>query len=146
LWQRRGVTLAPIVGADFDRLFSSFAHTADRIELHDRYRSDLEDEVLRRYLAGESDDLAWAAGWVDQIRAHAAEGKRYRRVRVVSVPLSDYQRWGVLAIAPHNIEAGEDIRYLDRAKAPDLPAFDYWLFDADTPDARAVRLNFDEHD
>jgi hypothetical protein len=34
----------------------------------------------------------------------------------VTLPLSDYQRWGVEAIASHNVAAGEEIRYIDRAQ------------------------------
>lgn len=44
----------------------------------------------------------------------------------------DYTRWG-LTVAPHNISAGEDIRWLPRHLiAPGhLTADDYWLFDDD---------------
>jgi hypothetical protein len=51
-------------------------------------------------------------------------------VRVVTVPHSDYTKWG-LTVAPLNIEAGEDIRWLPRhlANGIDFPADDYWLFD-----------------
>ncbi len=131
---------------EFDALFSSFNLTADRLEVLDRYRSDLEDEVVRRYVAGEPDDLAWSQAWFAKIRKATAEGKRYRRVRVVTVPLSDYQECGVVRITPHNIEAGEDIRYLDRAEAGDLPKQDYWLFDAGTPTAKVATLHFDKTD
>ncbi|OLB79964.1 MAG: hypothetical protein AUI14_08635 [Actinobacteria bacterium 13_2_20CM_2_71_6] len=55
-----------------------------------------------------------------------------QRVRVVTVPHGDYTRWG-FTVAPHNIEAGEDIRYLPRHLAGDIdfPSEDYWLFDDD---------------
>jgi hypothetical protein len=138
-----------LTGDDFGSLFTSVAATADRLELRDAYRSDIEDEVTRRYVAGEPDDLAWSQAWFDQIRRLTAAGKRFRRVRVVSVPLSDYQRCGVDRIAAHNIAAGEDIRYLDRAKAAGalgegLPGFDFWLFDAGEVSARVARLHFDD--
>lgn len=69
---------------------------------------------------------------------HAAKGKFVHRVRVVSVPLSDYSRFG-LWCAEHAIQAGEDIRYLNRAQARGLPDFDYWLFDSKW----AAQLKFD---
>lgn len=135
-----------ITGEAFDNLFTSIRATADRLEVRDRYRSDVEDEVVRRFVAGEPDDMAWATPWLDKIRALTAEGKQVRRVRVVTLPLSDYQRCGVLATAPLNVEAGEDVRYLDRARAEGLPDVDYWLFDAGTPTARAAKIYFDERD
>jgi hypothetical protein len=50
----------------------------------------------------------------------------------VTVPHVDYTRWG-LAVAPHNIEAGEDIRWLPRhlIERAELTTDDYWLFDDD---------------
>ena len=138
-----------LTGYDFGSLFTSVKATADRLELRDVYHSDVEDEVTRRYVAGEPDDLAWSQAWFDQIKVLSAAGKRFRRVRVVSIPLSDYQRCGVDRIAAHNIAAGEDIRYLDRAKAADalgdhLPDFDFWLFDSSKASARVARLHFDD--
>ena len=133
-------------GEDLNELFVSFERTADRLEVRDRYSDPVEDEVVRRYVAGEPDDMAWAKPWLDQVRKLASEGKRFRRVRVVSLPLSDYQRCGVLAVVAHNIEAGEDIRYLAREQADDLPQFDYWVFDAGTAAARVAKLHFDDAD
>ena len=56
-----------------------------------------------------------------------------QRVRLASVPHTDYIRWG-LDVSPLNIEAGEDIRYLPRhlADGIKLPEEDYWLLDDDT--------------
>lgn len=65
------------------------------------------------------------------IREATREGRSFARVRAVSLPLSDYNRWSHV-VAQHNNEAGEDIRYLTRdlAKATGLPDHDYWLFDS----------------
>jgi hypothetical protein len=133
--------LSLLLGEAFGALFSSFRHTACRLEVRERYNIEDEQEPVRAFLEGRPDDLAWFTPWLDQIRRLTCEGKQFRRVRVVSVPLSDYNRWG-LGIARHTSVAGEDIRYLDRAHARDLPGFDYWLFDG----ARAARLHFDAGD
>ena len=64
---------------------------------------------------------------------HATEaGKVFRRARVVSEPLSDYQRWAYSLTAPM-VEAGEDIRWVPRARASELmfPGTDFWLFDGE---------------
>lgn len=53
------------------------------------------------------------------------------RVRVVTIPHSDYQRW-LLSVTPGNIAAGEDIRYVPRQAAGKVPPDDFWLFDGHT--------------
>lgn len=72
-----------------------------------------------------------------------AQGKRFARVRVVDLPLSDWNRYSH-ALAQHNITAGEDIRYLARAEADalGLAGYDYWLFDS----RKLVRMCFDDAD
>jgi hypothetical protein len=72
-----------------------------------------------------------------------AQGRRFSRVRVVSVPLTDYSRFGVWCARFTN-GAGEDIRYLPRgqARAAELPNHDYWLFDS----RKLVKMNFDDAD
>ncbi len=77
------------------------------------------------------------------IRAATAEGKRFTRVRVVSMPLTDYSRFGLWCAQQTNA-AGEDIRYLprDQAEAEGLPNYDYWLFDS----RKLARLHFDDAD
>jgi len=72
------------------------------------------------------------------IREATAEGRRFARVRVVSTPLTDYSRFGVYC-SEHTNAAGEDIRYLTRDQAEDLPDYDYWLFDS----RKLVRMHFD---
>jgi hypothetical protein len=111
--------------------------------VRDRYDEPDEAEPLRKYLAGEPDDLAWLQEWFDLVREATAAGRRFVRVRVVTVPLTDYSRFGVQC-AKFTNEAGEDIRYLprDQADAAGLPQHDYWLFDSTT----LVRMNFDDSD
>lgn len=77
------------------------------------------------------------------IRNATAERRRFRRVRVVSMPLTDYSRFGVFC-SQHTNAAGEDIRYLERdhADAEGLPNHDYWLFDS----RKLVRMHFDATD
>lgn len=98
---------------------------------------------MRKFLAGEPDDLPWMQDWLSMIRAATAQGKRFRRVRVVSVPLSEYNRFGY-ALARHNNAAGEDIRYIIRndAQTVGLPNHDYWLFDSRT----LALMHFDDDD
>jgi hypothetical protein len=57
-------------------------------------------------------------------------GRPVRRARVVSEPLSDYQRWSYSIAAPM-VEAGEDIRWVPRRLVSPLalPGNDFYLFD-----------------
>ena len=82
--------------------------------------------------------MAWFQNWLSMIRAATAEGRRFARVRVVSVPLTDYSRFGVYC-SQYTNGAGEDIRYLARDQAQDLPDYDYWLLDS----RKLVRMHFD---
>jgi hypothetical protein len=81
--------------------------------------------------------------WLDMLREATAEGRRFARVRVVSLPLNDYSRFGVWC-AQFTGGAGEDIRYLtrDQADAAGLPDQDYWLFDS----SKLIRMHFNEQD
>jgi hypothetical protein len=133
--------LTLVSGPAFVELFRTFEHTARRLEVRDRYDSPSEREPLRRFLAGEDEDLAWFQNWLGIIKQATTEGKILQRVRVVSVPLSDYSRYG-LDLARHTVGAGEDIRYLNRAEAGGLPEFDFWVFDS----KRVAKLHFTDDD
>ena len=80
--------------------------------------------------AGEPDDLEWLQGWCATLREHVKAGRCVRRARVVSEPLSDYQRWSY-SIANPMVEAGEDIRWVPRrlVSSVALPGNDFYLFD-----------------
>ena len=111
-----------LIGEDFNQLFRSFEHTAFRLEVREGYNAPREVESFRRFRVGEPVDLSWAETWFSMIREAITEGRSFARVRIVSLPLSDYSRFGLWA-ARRTSEAGEDIRYLRRdvAKQLDLP-------------------------
>ncbi len=113
------------------------------MEVRDRYNALREVESFKKFLAGEPDDLAWAESWFGMIREATAEGRRFSRVRVVSLPLTDYSRFGLWASQLTNA-AGEDIRYVARdvTQNVELPNHDYWLFDS----RKLVMMHFGEED
>src|SRR5437879_1085225 len=96
----RGGGLSLATGKEFGRLFETFEHTAFRLEVRDRYNEPSEADPLRTFLAGEPDDLAWFEDWLALVRAATAEGRRFSRVRVVSLPLTDYSRFGLADARP----------------------------------------------
>jgi hypothetical protein len=119
-----------VSGDDFTDLFRRFEHTAFRLEVRRSYGILDEDEPFQRFLAGEEPGLDWFQPWLTLMRHVTSAGRRVERVRLIDEPPSDYLRfelWGT----PHNLDAGEDIRYLshEAAASLELPRYDYWLFD-----------------
>jgi hypothetical protein len=129
-----------LTGEEFRELCQGFEHTAFRLETRERYVDDEEREPLRRFLAGEPPDDAWFMDWYDAVALLRADGKRMKRVRVVSEPHSDYTRFGIDLARRLNVSSGEDIRYLARSRAQELqlPDEDFWLLDS----SRVLRLHF----
>lgn len=117
-------------GDAFDRLFQGFEQTAFHLELQDSYHTPEEAGPFDLFRRGERDDFTWHQPWLDLVREATAAGKQITRTRVVTEPHTDYTRWG-LTVAPLNIEAGEDIRWLPRrlTEGMELTTDDYWLFD-----------------
>ena len=117
-------------GSDFDDLFRTFDQSAFHLEVEDAYHTPDESEPFQRFLAGKPDDFAWHRPWLDLVRAATASRRRVERVRIVTVPHVDYTRWG-LSVAPLNIEAGEEIRWLPRhlLGGVQVTADDFWLLD-----------------
>ncbi len=77
--------------------------------------------------------------WLRMVREAAGEGRRFSRVRVVDLPMSEYNRFS-FALSQRNVAAGEDIRYLERGAVAGLPDHDYWLFDS----RELIVMRFDE--
>lgn len=123
--------------------FRDFRHTAWRLETRRGYASDRTSPKWGRFLAGENiaDDPDNA--WRENVRVQTALGKRFERVRLVDEPLTQGQEF-LLASAPGNVAAGEDIRNLTRGQAQELrlPDYDFWLFDSKI----VARFAFDDED
>ncbi|UGT40179.1 hypothetical protein LTV02_29715 [Nocardia yamanashiensis] len=115
---------------DWDHLFHECRQSAFHMEVRDTYAVASESEPLRRFLAGEPPPDYDKSDWTGLIREMTGRGVVVNRVRVITVPHSDYQRW-LLSVTDENVEAGEDIRYLPRhlVDAADVPRDDWWLFD-----------------
>ncbi|MGW5518401.1 DUF6879 family protein [Nocardia africana] len=109
------------------------SRSAFHVEVRDAYAVPSESEPLRRFLNGEpppeSSDESWNE-WDDLVRDVASRGVIVSRIRIVTVPHSDYHRW-LLTQTADNVAAGEDIRYLPRHLVDEdsIPADDFWLLD-----------------
>ena len=105
---------------------------AFHLEVQDSYDTPEEAGPFRKFIDGQRDDLEWHRPWLDLVRDVTTTGRTVDRVRTISIPHGAYTRWG-LSIAPHNIEAGEDTRWLPRATVAqgELPDDDFWMLDDD---------------
>src|SRR5260370_15326201 len=106
---------------------------AFHLEQRDSYNVAAEDEPFGRWLGGDPDDYAWHRDWLNFLRQATAAGVAVQRVRLASVPHSDYIRWG-LDVSPLNFEAGEDTPHLPPPPPKKLepPDGDHLRLGADT--------------
>jgi hypothetical protein len=126
-----------ISGEDRDKLLANCQREALHLEMRDGYALSGEAKRFAAFLAtGRRDRTAEAPErrpWVELIQRLTRTGRRVRRARVVSEPLSDYIRfeWAGTDVL---IEAGEEVRWLPRRLASPvaLPGNDFWLFDGST--------------
>lgn len=123
--------MEPLTYEDFKDIFRS-SKRAFHMEMQDSYNISDEDEPFRKWRNSEPDDYEWRRDWLSFIREMADRGITIQRVRIASVPHTDYFRWEI-ALTPQNIAAGEDVRYLPRhlLEGAKLPEHDCWLFDDD---------------
>lgn len=112
----------------YSELLRSCRREAFHLEVRDVYGVAAESEPFRRFLAGEAADYEWFQPWQSLIEETTGRGVGVRRVRVVTEPHTEYQRW-LLELTAQNADAGEEIRYLPRHLAGDVQAEDYWLLD-----------------
>lgn len=146
-----------ITDAEFAELLRSFRKTACYFEAQATYALDYEAADFGQFLAGSPtppSEISWWAPWLDQVAELTRQGRQITRVRVISEPPSDYQRWGLWAL-PWHARAGEQIRYMSRhhAEQIDLPLkYDWWLMDDEqvirlryTPDGRIISKELTTH-
>lgn len=130
---------------EFDTVFDRFQVTAFRLETLSRYADD-EDEEFAAFLAGKPlpERSTRTVPWLRRVAHTTAAGARWRRVHVLSRPLTDYLSFEMVGYEA-NVDAGEDVRIADRDTHPELAALrrDFWLFDAETPDAFAMPMHHD---
>jgi hypothetical protein len=129
-------------GDAWSRYFSDFTSSAFRLELRQLYTMPDEEEDLAAFANGELPPPSYHYGWLDTVADAVKAGKTFRRVRLVTRPLSFYTRWEFVWGYDWNVKAGEDIRILEVTDDPclDLPDHDFWIFD----DTTVVKLLYRE--
>jgi len=109
--------------------------SAVHLEMRDSYMPN--DPVYRQWREGmrygPDDRPDWYSPWAAAVSGAVGRGVTVRRARIVSEPVTDYIKYEH-HVTFLNLAAGEDVRWLPRAKATGiaLPGNDFWLFDDET--------------
>lgn len=131
---------------EFDQLFDRFEVSAFHLETHQTYAVSEEDERLRAFKEGlpRPERSVRTTPWLQRVAVTTVNGKHWARVHIIEHPLTEYLRYQLIGYVESQA-AGEEIRLADRGTHPELVELgpDFWLFDADTPQAFGVRLHFD---
>lgn len=126
--------MQPATYDDLNNLCRGIQHSFVHLETRDAYGTEVELPHMAKWARGEQDDYAWLGWWLEMLRGHRAAGRTCRRARIVSEPLSSYQQWTRSHVEMFT-DAGEDIRYISRARLVDvlLPGSgDFYVFDGAT--------------
>jgi hypothetical protein len=128
-------------GGEFFQLCTTYRHSSWRWECQGTYHEPSEREPIQHWRDGHN-DLSFMDNWLSTIRRLRAEGKTFHRVRMLTEPRTEYLQW-MLSFTHLNVEAGEDIRWIQESQARKLgmPSHDFYLFD----DERVAMMHFDEN-
>jgi hypothetical protein len=126
------------MSAELEEAFDSFRAEAFRVETLPAYDVPEEAADLEAWRAGRPRPVRDTASdpWLARIADDTAAGRTWRRLRLVSTPLTEYERW---ELDEYATAQGEQVRVLDRGLVDDL--IDVWLFDtaAATPAGYLLR-------
>ncbi|MFF3699217.1 DUF6879 family protein [Streptomyces sp. NPDC002221] len=120
--------------ATFAELLADTRHTAVHLQMRDEYAVGAEINDFAAFLLTGIPNLdvthSFWPQWIPLVKDAVARGVVMRRARVISEPVTDYIRYEH-ALAPLHLQAGEEVRWLPRRQANDipLPGNDFWLLD-----------------
>lgn len=106
-----------------------------RLEMEPVYEVPTDGTDFQRYLADEpGPDMDRKGRWLAFLREQRDKGIYRHRVRVLTTPLSDYDRYACEWGYAYNVPAGDDTRILDVTTLLKLPEtfwqwHDFWLVD-----------------
>jgi transcriptional regulator with XRE-family HTH domain len=130
---------ARVASADLGELLQSFTDEAFRLETLPRYTIEEEAEALHLFSEGKAMPMDFNKPWLDIVKGAAGTSRRFRRVRILSDPVTLYQEFEIEWGYKNSSAAGEEIGLVGAEDATSLPSVDFWLFD----DSNAVRMKYD---
>lgn len=119
-------------------LFEHYMQEAFRLELLPDYNIPSEQEGLKLfYETGHVQGNPDLVVYLEDAKAKIQKGAAHRRVRILDVPINDYQRYEILVSYRVLADMGGDMLFIDRPDfethiAPqfgDIPVQDFWMFD-----------------
>jgi hypothetical protein len=123
--------------ADLAWWLQNFKRSAFRLETLPEYNVPQEAEMLARFKHGYPVEMPDDHPWLLKVRHHCGAAKVMQRVRIVSNPPSDYERFE-LSLYRHSSAAGEQIHIIEEYRRF---SEDFWLFD----NQEAYILRYDRH-
>jgi hypothetical protein len=137
----------------FDTLFDEFHATAFRLEALPAYNVGSEESRLAAFREHRArpERSVRTSPWLARVAATTAAGKRWRRLRVLDEPITEYQRYQLLSgsYAESQTAGDETLLIHRRLAAPRLrfdsgqrPVRDFWLFDLGQPTERLVAMDY----
>lgn len=132
---------------DLPACFDLFQQSAVRAETLRAYNVPAEADALKAFELGQRlpERSAQTNPWLARIRDTSQAGKVWSRYRLVSWPLTTYERFQFHYGYPPSAKAGEKIWVADRSSHDGLTGIgDFWLFDAETERAFAALMAYDE--
>jgi hypothetical protein len=123
--------------ADLAWWLQNFRRSAFRLETLPEYDVPQEAEMLARFKHGYPVEMPDDHPWLLNVRHHCGAAKVMQRVRIVSNPPSDYERFE-LSLYRHSSAAGEQIHIIEEYRRF---SEDFWLFD----NQEAYILRYDRH-
>lgn len=113
----------------FKELIGQAKHSAIHLEMRDTYTP--KGPVFVDWQAGKPIEYDRHLDWVELVQETLARGVTWRRLRIVSEPVTDFIRYEWETTTIVNVPAGEDVRWLPRSRVSDLlfPGNDFWVFD-----------------
>lgn len=133
---------------EFDALFDQFKRTAFRLETLPAYRvGGQEAAALAAWSEGRPrpERSVRTQPWLARVAATTAQGKRWRRLRVLDEPLTDYQRYQLTSGSYLESMACGDETLLITPTVHEQwvrRIGDFWLFDHGEATERAVAMNY----
>jgi hypothetical protein len=130
---------------NLEQCFDAFTATAYRQETLPHYAA-ADEARFAAWQHGEPlpDRSVRTSPWLRRVAITTAAGKLWQRVHVIEHPLSEYERFELVAYA-ESAAAGEEIRIADRAASDELAGLrrDFWLFDSGTRRPFAALMSYD---
>lgn len=109
--------MEPISAEERGQFLTTFRREAVYLEMRDVYSTEIERDRFQTWLRGEPLDpeveAEWWRPWRELMKRNNEAGKKLRRLRIVSEPVTDYVRFEWLD-AGQLVRAGEDLRWLPR--------------------------------